>query len=187
MAYVLLHCDYIPRFVLSCQFDISYRSDVVRRVAEKGGRRRGSRGRSHQGEWFAIELSVQKCNNQRALCNIQEAEQAAKDREVRRQAHEERVAERAERARHVTQHPKSPSDFSCQSYDNMFTGGQDRGMGNDHHREKMSLRSVSITSHDKHSDTGSVDRQSGKTRKVRPWCTTLGRNVLKAVLGKTQR
>lgn len=100
---------------------------------------------------------------------MQEAEQAAKDREVRRQAHEERVAERAERARHVTQHPKSPSDFSCQSYDNMFASGQDRGMGNDHHREKMSLRSVSITSHDKHSDTGSVDRQSGKTRKVRPY------------------
>jgi len=100
------------------------------------------------------------------LCDMQEAEQAAKDREVRRQAHEERVAERAERARNVTQHPKSPSDFSCQSYDNMFTSGQDRGIGNDHHREKMSLRSVSITSHDKHSDTGSVDRQNGKTRKV---------------------
>ncbi|XP_060834551.1 sodium channel protein para-like isoform X6 [Rhopalosiphum padi] len=97
---------------------------------------------------------------------IREAEQAAKDREVRRQAHEERVAERAERARHVTQHPKSPSDFSCQSYDNMFADGQDRGIGNDHHREKMSLRSVSITSHDKNSDTGSVDRQSGKTRKA---------------------
>lgn len=97
---------------------------------------------------------------------FKEAEQAAKDREVRRQAHEERVAERAERARHVTQHPKSPSDFSCQSYD-MFTG-QDRGIGDDHHREKMSLRSASITSHDKHSDTASMGKHSGKTRKVRP-------------------
>ncbi|XP_025407764.1 sodium channel protein para-like isoform X2 [Sipha flava] len=96
---------------------------------------------------------------------IREAEQAAKDREVRRQAHEERVAERAERARHVTQHPKSPSDFSCQSYDNMFAG-QDRGIGDDNHREKMSLRSASMTSHDKHSDTASVDRQNGKTRKA---------------------
>lgn len=35
MAYVLLHCDYISRFVLSCQFDISHRSNVVRRIAEK--------------------------------------------------------------------------------------------------------------------------------------------------------
>lgn len=58
MAYVLLHCDYIPRFVLSSQFDISYRSDVVRRVAEKSRRRRGSRGRSDQGELFIIELAV---------------------------------------------------------------------------------------------------------------------------------
>jgi len=95
---------------------------------------------------------------------FKEAEQAAKDREVRRQAHEERVAERAERARHVTQHPKSPSDFSCQSYD-MFTG-QDRGIGDENHREKMSLRSASITSQDKHSDTTSMGKQSGKTRKV---------------------
>lgn len=99
---------------------------------------------------------------------VQEAEQAAKDREVRRQAHEERVAERAERARHATQHPKSPSDFSCQSYDNMFAGQDRGGIGDEHnHREKMSLRSASITSQDKHSDTTSMDRQSGKTRKVR--------------------
>lgn len=96
---------------------------------------------------------------------FQEAEQAAKEREVRRQAHEERVAERAVRARHAVQHPKSPSDFSCQSYDNMFAG-QDRGMGDDNHREKMSLRSASITSQDKQSDTASMGRQSGKTRKV---------------------
>jgi len=52
MAYVLLHCDYIPRFVLSRQFDIGHRSDVIRRVAEKSGRRRGSRGRSDQGKLF---------------------------------------------------------------------------------------------------------------------------------------
>lgn len=75
------------------------------------------------------------------------------------------MAERAERARHVTQHPKSPSDFSCQSYE-MYVG-QDRGPGDDGNREKMSLRSASITSQDKHSDTTSMDRHSGKTRKVR--------------------
>ncbi|VVC31903.1 Voltage-gated Na+ ion channel, cytoplasmic domain,Ion transport domain [Cinara cedri] len=95
---------------------------------------------------------------------IREAEQAAKDREVRRQAHEERALERAEKARHVVQHPKSPSDFSCQSYD-MFSG-QDRGVGDDNHREKMSLRSASITSQDKQSDTASMGRQSCKTRKA---------------------
>lgn len=77
------------------------------------------------------------------------------------------MAERAERARHATQHPKSPSDFSCQSYDNMFAGQDRGGIGDEHnHREKMSLRSASITSQDKHSDTTSMDRQSGKTRKV---------------------
>lgn len=96
---------------------------------------------------------------------FKEAEQAAKDREVRRQAHEERVAERAVKARHVVQHPKSPSDFSCQSYD-MFTG-QDRGVGDENHRDKMSLRSASITSQDKQSDTTSMGRHSCRTRKVR--------------------
>ncbi|XP_050424464.1 sodium channel protein para-like isoform X4 [Adelges cooleyi] len=95
---------------------------------------------------------------------IREAEQAAKDREIRRQAHEERVAERAVRARTAHHHPKSPSDFSCQSYD--MYDGQDRGLGDDNHREKMSLRSASVTSQDKHSDTTSMGRQGGKTRKT---------------------
>lgn len=42
------------------------------------------------------------------------------------------------------------------------------GAGDDNHREKISLRSASITSQDcKHSDTTSVGRHSGKARKVR--------------------
>lgn len=168
VAHVLLHRHNFPRLVLSCQFDIGHRSNVVRRASEESGRRRGGRGGSDQGEWALWLKYLWGGEDYTYPVNrmFQEAEQAAKDREVRRQAHEERVAERAERARHVTQHPKSPSDFSCQSYDNMFAG-QDRGIGDDHHREKMSLRSASITSHDKHSDTASVDRQNGKTRKVR--------------------
>lgn len=49
MAHVLLHRDHIPRIVLSRQFDIGYRSDVIRRVAKESRRRRGGRGRSYQG------------------------------------------------------------------------------------------------------------------------------------------
>ncbi|XP_050525593.1 sodium channel protein para-like isoform X2 [Daktulosphaira vitifoliae] len=93
---------------------------------------------------------------------IREAEQAAKDREIRRQAHEERATERAERARNINQHPKSPSDFSYQSYD--MYAGQDKMHGDENNREKMSLRSASITSQDKQSETASVEKQNGKTR-----------------------
>jgi len=50
VAHVLLHRDHFPRIVLSRQLDIGNRSDVVRRAAEKSGRRRGGRGRSDQGE-----------------------------------------------------------------------------------------------------------------------------------------
>lgn len=49
MAHVFLHRDYIPRVVLSRQFDIGHRSNVVRRVAEESRRRRGGRRGSDQG------------------------------------------------------------------------------------------------------------------------------------------
>lgn len=45
--------------------------------------------------------------------------------------------------------------------------GQEKMHGDENNREKMSLRSASITSQDKQSETASIEKQNGKTRKVK--------------------
>lgn len=73
----------------------------------------------------------------------QEAEQKAAaraDKQEAREAHAREQAAAAEAAAYAEAHPaKSPSDFSCQSYE-LFVN-QERGNQDDNTRERMSLRS----------------------------------------------
>lgn len=73
----------------------------------------------------------------------QEAEQKAAaraDKQEAREAHARDQAAAAEAAAYAEAHPaKSPSDFSCQSYE-LFVN-QERGNQDDNTRERMSLRS----------------------------------------------
>ncbi|XP_061719526.1 sodium channel protein para isoform X5 [Cydia pomonella] len=74
---------------------------------------------------------------------LREAEEKAKARAEKaeaREAHARDMAEAAEAAAYAQAHPaKSPSDFSCQSYE-LFVN-QERGAQDDNTRERMSLRS----------------------------------------------
>lgn len=74
---------------------------------------------------------------------FQEAEQKAAaraDKQEAREAHAREQAAAAEAAAYAEAHPaKSPSDFSCQSYE-LFVN-QERGNQDDNTRERMSLRS----------------------------------------------
>lgn len=73
----------------------------------------------------------------------QEAEQKAAaraDKQEAREAHAREQAAAAQAAAYAEAHPaKSPSDFSCQSYE-LFVN-QERGNQDDNTRERMSLRS----------------------------------------------
>lgn len=88
--------------------------------------------------WNTINFNV----NTNA-CIVQEAEQKAAaraDKQEAREAHAREVAAAAEAAAYAEAHPaKSPSDFSCQSYE-LFVN-QERGAQDDNTRERMSLRS----------------------------------------------
>lgn len=81
--------------------------------------------------------------NHEYYCKLQEAEQKAAaraDKQEQREAHAREVAAAAEAAAYAEAHPaKSPSDFSCQSYE-LFVN-QERGNQDDNTRERMSLRS----------------------------------------------
>lgn len=99
---------------------------------------------------------------------MQQAEEAAQEREERKAAHESRVAERAERAeRRAAEEAsavanrnnsvaKSPSECSSQSYE-LFVG-QEKGTVDDN-KEKMSIRSDTLSQ-------GKQSLQSNKIRKV---------------------
>lgn len=96
---------------------------------------------------------------------LQQAEEAAQAREQKKAAHETRVAERAERAERAAaaaaagpqgNGTKSPSEYSCHSYE-LFVG-QEKGNVDDN-KEKMSIRSDTLSQ-------GKQSLQSNKIRKV---------------------
>lgn len=95
---------------------------------------------------------------------MQQAEEAALAREQKKAAHEQRVADRAAAAAAAAAAPpdssngvpKSPSEYSCHSYE-LFVE-QEKGNLDDN-KEKMSIRSDTL-SQGKHS------LQSNKIRKV---------------------
>ncbi|XP_075226668.1 sodium voltage-gated channel paralytic [Lycorma delicatula] len=77
---------------------------------------------------------------------IREAEEAAAARESRRAAHAAAAAANAAAAAHAAEGgsvAKSPSDFSCHSYE-LFVG-QEKGNMDDNNKEKMSIRSDSLS------------------------------------------
>lgn len=87
------------------------------------------------------------CSNQ-----FQEAEEQAAARETRKAQHAANVEARAvaaaeaaaaEAAGHAEGVVKSPSDFSCQSYE-LFVG-QEKGNVDDNNREKMSIVSETLS------------------------------------------
>lgn len=83
------------------------------------------------------------CISEHNTTSLQEAEQKAAaraDKQEAREAHAREQAAAAEAAAYAEAHPaKSPSDFSCQSYE-LFVN-QERGNQDDNTRERMSLRS----------------------------------------------
>lgn len=90
---------------------------------------------------------------------MQEAELAAQAKEKKREARAARTAEReaaAEAALEAGSVIKSPSDFSAHSYE-LFIG-QEKGNIDDNNREKMSIRSESL-SHGRPNTAGSRGRK----------------------------
>ena len=94
---------------------------------------------------------------------MQEVEEAALAKESRQEAAREAAAAAAAAAEHIV---KSPSDFSCHSYE-LFVGGE---KGNDdNNKERMSIRSVeSISEHRVKisSNNHNVTSTTTKVRKV---------------------
>lgn len=104
--------------------------------------------------------------------NFQEAEQKAAaraDKQEAREAHAREQAAAAEAAAYAEAHPaKSPSDFSCQSYE-LFVN-QERGNQDDNTRERMSLRSDpfqdSVSTQPTHKPTETHHETARRARKV---------------------
>lgn len=104
--------------------------------------------------------------------SLQEAEQKAAaraDKQEAREAHAREQAAAAEAAAYAEAHPaKSPSDFSCQSYE-LFVN-QERGNQDDNTRERMSLRSDpfqdSVSTQPTHKPATEQHHDSRRPRKV---------------------
>lgn len=99
------------------------------------------------------------------IVSIQEAEEAAQaraDKIARQETHREAAALAAAEA--ANQIVKSPSDFSCHSYE-LFVG-QEKG-NDDNNKERMSIRSVeSISEHRVKIAGNHVTSASTKVRRV---------------------
>lgn len=94
---------------------------------------------------------------------LQEAEEAAAARQAKIEAHAAAAAAAAQAAMEPEQIAKSPSDFSCHSYE-LFVG-QEKG-NDDNNKEKMSIRSEGLESVSEITRTAPTALASAKARKV---------------------
>lgn len=99
-----------------------------------------------------------KCNR-----TTQEAEEAAAARQAKIEAHAAHAAAAAQAAAEPEHIAKSPSDFSCHSYE-LFVG-QEKG-NDDNNKEKMSIRSEGLESVSEITRQAPTALASAKARKV---------------------